>query len=181
MTIKRSIIRWLRNSNSVFLRDFAYIGPKNVVIYFFFQRVLRINSHVPWPVHWSAIVSQPHKIIMRDWRPYLGFLPGQYIQAINGIEIGKNVRIGPGVKLISASHRLEDFSLHEECGPIVIGNNCWLGADSIVLPGVSLGEHVVVAAGAVVSKNMPKNSLVGGVPAKVIRDIGEYTGDISKW
>lgn len=181
MLLRRFIRQALRTSRYRFFRNFAYIGPKNVFVYFVAQRVLRINSHVPWPVHWASNVSWPERITMRDWRPYPGFLPGQYIQARNGIQIGKNVRLGPGVKLVSASHALDDFSKHEECGSIVIGDNCWLGANAILLPGVELGDHVVVAAGAVVSKSVPRNSLVGGVPAKVIRQLNDYTGDSSKW
>lgn len=151
-----------------------HVGLKNTLLYWFFQRVLRINSHVPWPVHWASVVSSPKNIVRKHWRPYPGYMPGQYIQAKNGIIIGRNVRLGPGVKLISANHSLENYDVHEPCGPIEIGDNCWLGANVVVLPGVALGEHVVVAAGAVVTRSFPKNCLIGGVPARIIRQLGEY-------
>ena len=157
-----------------------YVGFKNLITYWFFQRVLRINSHVPWPVHWSSIVSSADKIVRKSYRPYPGYMPGQYIQATNGIIIGQNVRLGPGIKLISANHNLCDYDKHDEAGPIEIGDNCWLGADAIVLPGVRLGNHVVVAAGAVVTKSFPNDCVIGGVPARVIKTLGSYAGK-SDW
>jgi len=154
-----------------------YIGLKNTIIYFFFQRIIRINSHVPWPVHFSSIVFYPEKIKINHWRPYPGYMVGCYIQAINGIEIGKNVRIGPGIKIISANHDTQDFNKHLAEKPIKIGDNCWIGANSVILPGVELGDHTIVAAGAVVSKSfLEGDCIIGGVPAKVIKKIGKYVG-----
>lgn len=157
-----------------------YIGIKNTITYWFFQRILRVNSHVPWPVHWSSNVGHPSLIVRKSYRPYPGYLPGQYIQAINGIVIGHNVRLGPGIKLISANHNLCDYDVHDMAEPIEIGDNCWLGANAIILPGVRLGDHVVVAAGAVVTRSFGNNCLVGGVPARVIRNLAEYQGK-SDW
>lgn len=155
-------------------RDIRYIGAKQILIYWFFQRVLRINSHVPWPVHWSSIVVYPQNIVRKSYRPYPGYMPGQYIQAMNGIIIGRNVRMGPGVKLISANHNLLNYDIHDLAEPIELGDNCWLGADAIVLPGVKLGNHVIVAAGSVVTKSFPDNCLIGGVPAKIIKHLSDY-------
>jgi acetyltransferase-like isoleucine patch superfamily enzyme len=103
-------------------------------------------------------------------------MPGCYIQANNGIEIGRNIRIGPHVSIISANHNIDDFDKHDKAPPIVLGDNCWLGAGCIILPGVILGDHVIVAAGAVVTKSFADNCIIGGVPAKVIREIGPYKG-----
>ncbi len=162
-------------------RNIRYIGIKNMIYYFFIQRILRINSHVPWPVHHSSIVTDPDKILLRHWRPYPGYLPGQYFQAMNGIEIGRNVRIGPSVKVISASHNLLDYDKHDDATPIIIGDNCWLAANAVILPGVELGEHTIVAAGAVVNKSFPEgNCILGGVPAKIIKKIKTYQGN-STW
>lgn len=143
----------------------------------FFQRIFRINSKVPWPVHWSSIVSNPDRI-KRKWNITTpGYMPAQYIQASNGIEIGYNVRMGPGVKLISADHDIYDFDKHPKSEPIVIGNNCWLGANCIVLSGVKLGDHTIVGAGAVVTKSFEEGDcLVAGVPATVVKKIEAYKG-----
>lgn len=59
----------------------------------------------------------------------------------------------------------------EKALPIKVGNNCWFGADVSVMPGVTIGAGCVIAAGAVVTKDMPNNSLIAGVPAKVIKTI----------
>lgn len=160
------------------VRRIKHIGLKNAILYFFFQRILCVNSHVPWPVHWSSIVSSPERIERKYWRPYPGYMPGQYIQAINGIIIGENVRFGPAVKLISANHNLNDFSRHDHADPIIIGDNCWISANAVILPGVKLGNHVVVAAGAVVTKSFPDNCLIGGVPAKIIKELEAYQGKL---
>jgi maltose O-acetyltransferase len=55
--------------------------------------------------------------------------------------------------------------------PVTIGNNVWIGRSCTILPGVSIGDNAVVAAGSVVTKNVPPNTLVGGVPAKAIKDL----------
>jgi len=101
-------------------------------------------------------------------------MPGQYIQAINGIVLGKNVRIGPGVKIISANHDMDDYDRHVPAAPIVIGDNCWMGANVVILPGVRLDQHVVVAAGAVVTSDFPRDCLIAGVPARVVRRLAPY-------
>jgi len=161
-------------------RDIKYIGLKNIVLYFIAQRILRINSHCPWPVHWSSIVSAPERIRRKSYRPYPGYMPGCYIQANNGIVIGQNVRLGPGIKLISANHNLDNYDIHDAAAPIEIGDNCWIGCNAIILPGVVLGEHVVVAAGAVVTRSVAANSLVGGVPGRVLRHLHPYQAP-SEW
>jgi len=162
-------------------KNIRYIGIKNIILYFIFQRIFRINSHVLWPVHWSSIVSSPENIKLQYWRPYPGFMPGCYIQAINGIIIGKNVRIGPGVKIISANHDVNDYDVHTKDEPIIIGDNCWLSANCVILPGVKLGNHTIVAANAVVTKSFEKgNCIIGGVPAKIIKELDSYKGQI-KW
>ena len=127
-------------------------------------------------MHWASIVSHSENIIRHDYSLYLGYTPGCYIQAQNGIEIGKNVRIAPGVKIISANHDLYNYDLYSKSEPIVIGDNCWLGANCVILSGVKLGEHVIVGAGAVVTKSFPSNCIIAGVPAKIIKEIGEYKG-----
>ncbi|MDG6348291.1 DapH/DapD/GlmU-related protein [Luteimonas sp. 8-5] len=75
---------------------------------------------------------------------------------------------------------MDDFDIHEPADPIVIGNDCWIGAGAIILPGVNLGDHVVVAAGAIVTKSFECNQLIGGVPARVISGLPPYSGS-SDW
>lgn len=93
-----------------------------------------------------------------------------------GLTIGHNVLIGPNVVISTGNHDYEKTELsaieQEFYGkPIRIGDNVWIGANAVVLGGVSIGDHAVVAAGAVVTDDVPPYTVVGGVPAKKIRDI----------
>jgi hypothetical protein len=94
---------------------------------------------------------------------------------LGGIDIGDEVMIGPNVSLITSGHPLEpsrrrDFVIAK---PIVIQKNVWIASGAIIIGGVTIGENSVVAAGSVVTRDVPPNTLVGGNPARVIRSIGE--------
>lgn len=154
------------------------MGLRNYIKYWIFQKIIRINSGVPWPVHWTSIVSNSKKITFKKEINPLGYSPNSYIQAKNGITIGSNVIHAVGLTLISANHDLCDFTKHTQNKPIIIEDHCWLGANVTILPGVHLGEHTIVGAGSVVTKSFPKgNCIVAGVPAKLIREIDTYNGD----
>jgi len=90
------------------------------------------------------------------------------------IILGNNLLMGPGVKLFSSNHKAALGKPMTEQGwvekDISIGNDVWLGANSVVVGGVKIGDGVVVAAGAVVTKDIPDNVIVGGVPAKIIKE-----------
>lgn len=91
---------------------------------------------------------------------------------LGGITIEDNVLIAPKVSLLTEGHptAIEDrHSLIPK--PIHIKKNAWIGAGATILPGVTIGENAVVAAGAVVSKDVPDNTIVGGIPAKFIKTI----------
>jgi len=92
--------------------------------------------------------------------------------ALGGITIEDDVLIGPKVSLITENHPLNPEDRKGLFGkPIVIKKNAWIGANATILPGVTIGENAVVAAGAVVSKDVPDNTIVGGVPAKFIKNV----------
>lgn len=90
------------------------------------------------------------------------------------VEIDDSTLLGPAVQIYSANHPLEP-GLREagwESGkPVRIGRNCWIGGGAIIVPGVSLGDNVVVAAGSVVTKSFGDGVLLAGNPAKVIKRI----------
>lgn len=91
---------------------------------------------------------------------------------LGGITIEDGVLIAPKVNLLSEGHPLSPHSRHNLVpGHIHIKKNAWIGANATVLPGVTIGENAIVAAGAVVSKDVPDNVVAGGIPAKIIRDI----------
>lgn len=87
-----------------------------------------------------------------------------------GITIGNDVLIAPKVNLITIGHPLNPADRRATyTAPIAIGNGVWIGAGVTVMPGVTIGENSVVAAGAVVTKDVPSNTVVAGVPAKVVK------------
>jgi acetyltransferase-like isoleucine patch superfamily enzyme len=91
---------------------------------------------------------------------------------LGGITIKDNVLIAPKVSLLSEGHPVSPEGRQSLVpGHIHIKKNAWIGAGATVLPGVTIGENSVVAAGAVVTKDVPANTIVGGVPAKVIKEI----------
>ncbi|SDM25794.1 sugar O-acetyltransferase [Pedobacter antarcticus] len=91
---------------------------------------------------------------------------------MGGITIEDDVLIGPKVNLITENHPLDPGDRKALLTkPIIIKRNAWIGAGATILPGVTIGENSVVAAGAVVSRDVPPNIVVGGVPAKIIRSI----------
>lgn len=92
--------------------------------------------------------------------------------ALGGITIEDDVLIGPKVSLITENHPLNPkYRKGLICKSILIKKNAWIGANTTILPGVTIGENAVVAAGAVVSKDVPDNTVVGGIPAKIIKEI----------
>jgi acetyltransferase-like isoleucine patch superfamily enzyme len=91
---------------------------------------------------------------------------------LGGITIEDDVLIGPKVNLITENHPLDpDDRKSLICKSITIKRNAWIGAAATILPGVTIGENSIVAAGAVVSKDVPANTIAGGVPAKVLRNL----------
>lgn len=86
------------------------------------------------------------------------------------IEIGSHVAIGPEVHFFSAGHDHTKLDLPDTYGKIVVGDYCWIGGNSIILQGVTIGEGSIVAAGSVVTKDVEPYTIAAGVPAKKIKD-----------
>ncbi|GGI15174.1 maltose O-acetyltransferase [Gottfriedia solisilvae] len=90
------------------------------------------------------------------------------------VNIGENCFMAPGVHIYTATHPLDPIERASgvEFGkPVTIGDNVWLGGRAIINPGVTIGDNVVVASGAVVTKDVPNNVVVGGNPARVLKEI----------
>jgi acetyltransferase-like isoleucine patch superfamily enzyme len=97
---------------------------------------------------------------------------------IGGITIEDDVQIGPRVNLTTENHPLDPTDRTTLLiKPIVIQRNAWIGAGATILPGVTVGENAVVAAGAVVSRDVPPNTVVAGVPAKVVKVLTNNGGN----
>lgn len=91
---------------------------------------------------------------------------------LGGITIEDDVLIGPRVNLITENHPVHPTKRKDlDLKSIVIKRNAWIGAAATILPGVTVGENSIVAAGAVVNKDVPPNAIVGGIPAKMLRMI----------
>jgi len=91
---------------------------------------------------------------------------------MGGIQIEDNVLIGPKVNIITENHPIDPRNRKSlDLKPVLIKKNAWIGASSTVLPGVTIGENAIIAAGAVVSKDVDANTIVGGIPAKRIKEI----------
>jgi len=101
--------------------------------------------------------------------------PYSYIGCSGFIEIGNNVMMGPRVNLLSEQHNHDDAAATMKSQGVSrsfirIEDDCWIGANSTVLAGVTVGKGSIIAAGAVVTKDVPPNSIVGGIPARIIRE-----------
>lgn len=96
-----------------------------------------------------------------------------HIYGWGGVEIGEDTMVASSCIITSQSHSISKTHYRETlvCKPVVIGKNVWIGAGSIVLPGVSIGNNSVVGAGSVVNKNVPEDTVVVGSPAKYLRSV----------
>ena len=100
-----------------------------------------------------------------------------------GVTIGRKTLIAPGVHIYTAQHPLEvaDRRVWEDCKPVHIGEECWIGGHATILPGVTIGDRSVIGAGSVVTKNIPADCLAVGNPARVIRFLNQVpTSDEEK-
>jgi acetyltransferase-like isoleucine patch superfamily enzyme len=137
---------------------------------FFYQKILGINRKAYWPVHFTSKVSGVENILIGIGTAP-GLSPGCYIQGIGKIYIGDYTIIAPNVGIISANHNIHDYRKHEK-SIVKIGKYCWIGMNSVILPGVTLGDHTIVAAGSVVTKSFPDGyCVIGGTPAKILKKL----------
>lgn len=158
--------------------DFASIG-EGVVIE---QGVLIFH---PENISLSDSVYVGHQTILKGYYKNkmtvgAGTWIGQqcFLHSAGGITIGKQVGIGPGVKILTSTHAetappAPIMQGQLQFAQVVIGDGCDIGVGATILPGVTLGEGVQVGAGAVVTKDAPAGSVIAGVPAKVVRMRGE--------
>ena len=103
---------------------------------------------------------------------------GIHCTVIGPVCIGNHVNLAQGITVTALNHNFKDTSKRiDEQGistkPVVIDDDVWIGANAVILPGVRIGTHSIVAAGAVVTKDVPDYSLVAGVPAKILKDLNE--------
>lgn len=103
---------------------------------------------------------------------------GCHFQDQGGIEIGDGALIGHSVVLATINHAIAPSEKRKNYyAPIKIGNNVWIGSNATILPGVTIGEWAVVAAGSVVTKDVAPYTIVGGIPARVIKKLENSGGN----
>jgi len=156
--------RYFNNDLSGYLWAFKSIWVKNI---------LKLAQPVSFPTALTCVVTNANNIHFHpdDLNNFQS--PGTYFQNFLGhIYIGKGSYIAPNVGIITANHNIENLDAHTEGKDVIIGEKCWIGMNSVILPGVELGEKTIVAAGAVVTKSFPQGNVVlAGVPARVIKEI----------
>lgn len=159
------------------------------------QEALRITAEINGSYHEPAqLRALFSELTGRPVDESFGLFPPFYTDCGKNIHIGKNVFINMGCKFQDQGgifiedgaligHNVVLATLNHAASPkdrgsmipapIRIGKNVWVGANAVILPGVTIGDGAIVAAGAVVNRDVPENTVVGGVPAKVIRTIHE--------
>lgn len=101
---------------------------------------------------------------------------GLHNTVIGPVTIGNHVNLAQGITVTALNHNFteKDMRIDEQgvsTTPVTIGDDIWIGTNAVILPGVTIGDHSVVAAGAVVTKDVPPHTLVAGVPAKIIKTL----------
>jgi maltose O-acetyltransferase len=163
----------------VFLCTLTGYIPSHIVRLFLYRYFFRINIGADSSIHWRAEFNQPagisighNTIIGND-----AFLDGRAKQFLKyrrehgyPLTIGNNVSIAGEVRIYTMEHDVDSADFVEIGGPVIIEDHVVIGSRVTILPGVRLGEGAVIASGAVVTKDVPPYTVVGGVPAAFIKN-----------
>lgn len=156
-----------------FIRNRFSMGWKWILRYWFIQKIKGINKNVLFPVPPTVQFGNPKNIEFDvDYMDNFHSI-GCYFQALGAkIIIKKGTIIAPNCGFITANHDFNDYTKSSKGKDIIIGENCWIGMNSVVLPGVELGNRTIVGAGSVVTKSFKDgNCVIAGNPAKKIKDL----------
>lgn len=145
-------------------------------------RIWGENRRVPWPVHPRTVVQNPANISFDPDSFHVFQVPGCYWQAMDAkIHVGKNCHVAPNVGIITTNHNTSNPAKHVPGQNITLSDNCWIGMNAVILPGVMLGKNTVVGAGAVVTKSFAEgHCIIGGVPAKIIKELPSDEKEIQR-
>jgi hypothetical protein len=134
------------------------------------KNILRLSKPTPFPSALTCRVSNGNNISFHpdDLNNFQS--PGLYLQNFAGkIVIGRGCYLGPNVGIITANHKMTNLAEHASAKDVELGEGCWIGMNSVILPGVVLGPRTIVGAGSVVTKSFPQGDcVVVGSPARVM-------------
>lgn len=156
-----------------FSKDHFSVGWKWILKFWFPQKILGYAKQVQFPIPRGVTITTTSKLFF-DSDDMINFhSPGCYYQNIDGnIYIGKGTKIAPNCGIITTNHDINKLDRSAKGKDIKIGKNCWIGMNSVLLPGVELGDHTIVGAGSIVTKSFKDgNCVIVGNPAKKIKDI----------
>lgn len=139
-----------------------------------FQKILGYNRRVPWPVSEKVVVGNYKNITFDVDDLHIFQVFGNYYQAWKEgkIEIGKGTYVAPNVGIITSNHDLYNLEERMPAKNVKIGSSTWIGMNSMILPGVELGEHTIVGAGSVVTKSFKEGyCVIAGNPARKIKNL----------
>ena len=168
--IFRSLKRWTENILIFFLTLVGYVPIHQLRKFIYRMSGIKLGKQVGF--HWRARFYHPWKLkIGRN--SIIG--NDAMLDARNGIIIGENVSLSMGVWIWTMEHDPQDPYYRAKGGPVVIEDFTWISCRVVILPNITVGKGAIVAAGAVVTKDVPPYAIVGGIPAKII---GERTRDL---
>jgi acetyltransferase-like isoleucine patch superfamily enzyme len=155
-----------------------YVGYYWLLKSLWFQRIIGFNRFIGYPLHPTVTLTQVKNLSIHVDSINNLMSPGCYFQCSRGkITIDKNVYIGPNTGLITANHNSQQPEKHLNGMDIKISENCWIGMNCVILPGVVLGPNTTVAAGSVVTKSYPEGFiLLAGSPATVKKELKLKSG-----
>lgn len=135
------------------------------------RNILRLGAAYPCPVGLNCKISNFYNIDFHPDEISMFQQNGLYLQNFKAkIVFGHGSYIAPNVGIITSNHRLDNLDLHDDGEDVIIGENCWIGMNSVILPGVVLGRKTIIAAGSVVNSSFPDgHAVVGGAPARVLK------------
>jgi acetyltransferase-like isoleucine patch superfamily enzyme len=146
--------------------------PSQRLRHWIYRRIFRLTLGQESVIYNSCELRDPHRIKIGDFTSI-----GDHciLDGRGGLTIGKSVNFSTGAWVWTMEHKVNDPNFAGDAAPVVIEDYAWISCRAVVLPGVHIGKGAVVAAGAVVTKDVEPYAIVGGVPAK---KIGERSPDL---
>jgi acetyltransferase-like isoleucine patch superfamily enzyme len=141
--------------------------PSRILRHALYRNVLRLDLASTAKIHKGLEILSAENVHIGP-----GTIIGQdaLLDGRKGIHLGSNVNLGGEVAIFTLQHDVRSSTFSTIGGPVTVGDRAWLSFRTTILPGVTIGEGAVVAAGAVVTKDVPAYTIVAGIPAKVISD-----------